>query len=233
MAKKSEILNNLQRYSLEQIADAVRTGTVSMYELSKTGQMTPLMRRRIEGILSSTSVEHQPTKQPPVEQATIPIRDIPSTDIAVGEPNEIQNQDEDDIPEIIIPQEPMVSSRQEEIDMQNSNTTSNKGLFQHPFSFKGRIRRLEYGISYIIYTVYSVIASLIASLIIGVSEEEGFVVIFYALLIPAIWFMWAQGAKRCHDRGNSGWWQLIPFYWLWMLFAEGDKCSNEYGNNPK
>ena len=232
MAKKSEILNNLQRYSLEQIADAVRTGTVSMYELSKTGQMTPLMRRRIEGILSSTSVEHQPIKQPPVEQATIPTRDIPSTDIAVGEPNEIQNYDEDDIPEIIIPQEPMVSSRQEEIDMQNSNTTSNKGLFQHPFSFKGRIRRLEYGISYIIYTVYSVIASLIASLTIE-ALEEGFVIILYALLIPAIWFMWAQGAKRCHDRGNSGWWQLIPFYGLWMLFAEGDKCSNEYGNNPK
>ena len=232
MAKKSEILNNLQRYSLEQIADAVRTGTVSMYELSKTGQMTPLMRRRIEGILSSTSVEHQPIKQPPVEQATIPTRDIPSTDIAVGEPNEIQNYDEDDIPEIIIPQEPMVSSRQEEIDMQNSNTTSNKGLFQHPFSFKGRIRRLEYGISYIIYTVYSVIASLIASLTIE-ALEEGFVIILYALLIPAIWFMLAQGAKRCHDRGNSGWWQLIPFYGLWMLFAEGDKCSNEYGNNPK
>ena len=232
MAKKSEILNNLQRYSLEQIADAVRTGTVSMYELSKTGQMTPLMRRRIEGILSSTSVEHQPIKQPPVEQATIPTRDIPSTDIAVGEPNEIQNYDEDDIPEIIIPQEPMVSSRQEEIDMQNSNTTSNKGLFQHPFSFKGRIRRLEYGISYIIYIVYAFIASLIASLTIE-ALEEGFVIILYALLIPAIWFMWAQGAKRCHDRGNSGWWQLIPFYGLWMLFAEGDKCSNEYGNNPK
>ena len=116
--------------------------------------------------------------------------------------------------------------------MQNSNTTSNKGLFQHPFSFKGRIRRLEYGISYIIYTVYSVIASLIASLTIE-ALEEGFVIILYALLIPAIWFMWAQGAKRCHDRGNSGWWQLIPFYGLWMLFAEGDKCSNEYGNNPK
>ncbi len=232
MAKKSEILNNLQRYSLEQIADAVRTGIVSMYELSKTGQMTPLMRRRIEGILSSTSVEHQLTKQPPVEQITIFPRDIPSTDIAVGESNELQNQDKDDIPEIIIPQEPMVSSGQLEIDMQNSNTTSNKGLFQHPFSFKGRIRRLEYGISYIIYIVYAFIASLIASLTIE-ALEEGFVIILYALLIPAIWFMLAQGAKRCHDRGNSGWWQLIPFYWLWMLFAEGDKCSNEYGNNPK
>ena len=34
-------------------------------------------------------------------------------------------------------------------------------------------------------------------------------------------------------RGNSGWYQIIPFYVLWMLFAEGDKEANEYGNPPK
>jgi uncharacterized membrane protein YhaH (DUF805 family) len=45
--------------------------------------------------------------------------------------------------------------------------------------------------------------------------------------------MLAQGAKRCHDRGNSGIWQIIPFYGLWMLFADGDLGRNEYGANPK
>ena len=53
------------------------------------------------------------------------------------------------------------------------------------------------------------------------------------MLVPYFWFIWAQGAKRCHDRGNSGWYQIIPFYGLWMLFAEGEIGTNEYGNSPK
>lgn len=53
------------------------------------------------------------------------------------------------------------------------------------------------------------------------------------MLVPYCWFIWAQGAKRCHDRGNSGWYQIIPFYGFWMLFAEGETTANEYGNSPK
>lgn len=55
----------------------------------------------------------------------------------------------------------------------------------------------------------------------------------YLLMIPMYWFMFAQGAKRCHDRGNSGWFQLIPFYSLWMLFGDSEPGTNEYGPNPK
>ena len=52
-------------------------------------------------------------------------------------------------------------------------------------------------------------------------------------LLPGLIFFWAQGAKRCHDLGNSGWYQLIPLYGLWMLFQDGIKGNNEYGINPK
>ena len=59
------------------------------------------------------------------------------------------------------------------------------------------------------------------------------IVLCFILLLFYIWFALAQGAKRCHDRGNSGFYQLIPFYSLWMLFAVGDSKPNEYGVCPK
>ena len=94
-------------------------------------------------------------------------------------------------------------------------------MFKNPFSFEGRIRRTEYGISFIIYLVAAVIVN---------STGEAAILLAY---IPILWFLWAQGAKRCHDRGNSGWFQLIPFYVFWMLFADSNNGNNEYGPNPK
>lgn len=100
-------------------------------------------------------------------------------------------------------------------------------MFKNPFSFKGRIRRTEYGLSFIIFSIPTAIINLIGE------ESDGNVAIIYLAYIPLYWFFLAQGAKRCHDRGNSGWFQLIPFYGLWMLFADSDNGINEYGPNPK
>ena len=101
-------------------------------------------------------------------------------------------------------------------------------MFKSPFSFDGRIRRTEFGVSLIIYTVaYGIVAAIGAS---AGREGAGIVLIF---IFPMLWFLWAQGAKRCHDLGNSGWWQLIPFYSLWLLFQDGQAGANQYGENPK
>jgi uncharacterized membrane protein YhaH (DUF805 family) len=102
-------------------------------------------------------------------------------------------------------------------------------MFKNPFSFEGRIRRLEFGLSHIIGTFGLMIFGGILSAIAG-RNGGGIKVIAY---IPYLWFIWAQAAKRCHDLGNSGWWQLIPFYSLWLLFADGQSGENEYGPNPK
>ncbi|MHA4894658.1 DUF805 domain-containing protein [Pedobacter sp. PWIIR3] len=59
------------------------------------------------------------------------------------------------------------------------------------------------------------------------------IILFFLLTIPLFWFIFAQGAKRCHDRGNEGWWQFIPLYGFWMLFADGDIGRNEYEASPK
>lgn len=111
-------------------------------------------------------------------------------------------------------------------------------MFKNPFSFRGRIRRLEYGLSIIILYGYIMVCAFIMGVLLGIFgaadlSDEWFTLILLPLYIPVYWFMLAQGAKRCHDRGNSGWYQIIPFYNLIMLFGDGDYGENEYGPNPK
>jgi len=100
-----------------------------------------------------------------------------------------------------------------------------QGMFSKPFSFDGRIRRTEFGFSLIIYFIVYIIVLTIV--------ESGEVPIIGIAFIPMLWFLWAQGAKRCHDMGQSGWFQIIPFYVLWMIFSNGESKINEYGINPK
>lgn len=100
-------------------------------------------------------------------------------------------------------------------------------MFKNPFSFDGRIRRTEYGVSVLIYAF----CATILNAIVGASDGDAAILLF--AYIPLLWFLWAQGAKRCHDVGNSGWWQLIPFYGFWLLFQDGEHGRNQYGENPK
>lgn len=103
-----------------------------------------------------------------------------------------------------------------------------KRMFEQSFSFKGRIGRVEYRLSSVIYVIYSSLLGLIDL----DNLDQKYHVLFLLLCLPAVWFMVAQGTKRCHDRGNSGWYQIIPFYELWMLFAKGDEWNNSYGEVP-
>lgn len=111
----------------------------------------------------------------------------------------------------------------------NVMSTTKQGMFRHPFSFKGRIRRSEYILTYLIINIFFLPINILPE----DSISEGIAWFYILSIIPAYWFLLAQGAKRCHDRGNSGWYQIIPFYGLWMLFADGEEHVNEYGPDPK
>jgi uncharacterized membrane protein YhaH (DUF805 family) len=107
-------------------------------------------------------------------------------------------------------------------------------MFKHPFSFKGRIRRLEYGISCIIFTFINFAGSKLLDSIVNPLTDSGLNMLFvFIIAIPLIWFLLAQNIKRCHDLRHNGWWQLIPLYCFVMLFIEGEDNVNKYGENPK
>ena len=120
------------------------------------------------------------------------------------------------------------------LDFKNINphkTLTN--MFKQPFSFCGRIRRTEYGLSVLIFSFGTILVQAITT-----GDDSGTAsgttsLIFLVLVVPFYWFLWAQGAKRCHDIGRSGWYQIIPFYGLFLLFEDGNREWNEYGVNPK
>jgi len=98
-------------------------------------------------------------------------------------------------------------------------------MFKKPLSISGRIRRTEYALSFVVYATILIVATM--SILSGGS-------MLFLLAYPILgWFGIAQNAKRCHDRGNSGWYQFIPFYVLWMLFGGSEPGTNKYGPNPK
>jgi uncharacterized membrane protein YhaH (DUF805 family) len=100
---------------------------------------------------------------------------------------------------------------------------------KNPFSFKGRVRRTTYWITNIICNM---IAYVLTEATAG-GFESGSLFIFFLIYIPICWVYFAVAAKRCHDLGHNGWWQLIPFYALWLAFQNGQSGNNEYGPNPK
>lgn len=66
------------------------------------------------------------------------------------------------------------------------------------------------------------------------SPYDSPIIIFFGLLfLPFFWILIAQSVKRSHDIGNSGWFNLIPFYGLFLLFGNSDDGDNKYGSNPK
>lgn len=58
--------------------------------------------------------------------------------------------------------------------------------------------------------------------------------------VPATWISVVTGIKRCHDRGQSGWYILIALIpiagWIWYIvnlgILKGDPGANKYGPSP-
>ena len=140
--------------------------------------------------------------------------------MAIQEPEVINKKEEDSCSEST--KDDVQSEEAPEVYEDDEESVSVRKMFSSPFSPVGRISRLEYVFSFaIIMAVYILFGYLF-------QRQE---IIVPNLIILAFFYM--QGAKRCHDIGISGWWQLIPVLsWIWLLFAKGDKGENKYGYPP-
>jgi len=102
------------------------------------------------------------------------------------------------------------------------------GALKKYADFNGRARRKEYWMFVLIYMVINVILAVLGMDIISM-------IVGLALIIPSI----SIGARRLHDTGRSGWWQLIYFVPLIGLIVmivflvQDSHDDNHYGANPK
>jgi len=94
--------------------------------------------------------------------------------------------------------------------------------------FNGRATRTAYWMFILINFIIQIVLSLL-----GFEIISG--IISLLLLIPSI----SIGARRLHDTGRTGWWQLIYFVPLIGLIVmivflvQDSHDDNEYGPNPK
>ena len=105
--------------------------------------------------------------------------------------------------------------------------------FSNYINFQGRATRAEYWW----WTLFAVISDVVLGFIdaaLGIGFLQG--LFSLAILIPGL----AVGARRLHDIGKSGWWQLLWFaivvgwviLWVWA-FRQGDRGQNQHGLDPR
>lgn len=233
MLTKKELLKNVRKYSPQEIADAVREGTVTLYELGKEtgGAFTPLLRSQVKTILDR-----------PVPERKSEVLNGLTND---SQPNLVKEQVN---PEPVFAPIPVASfsepikDQQEalnkvEIEEQTAKTQiiEDKTMFKKPFSFKGRIRRTEFGLTLLIWFFINFFLGLTLSGLSSLSQDSlAFLTILVIVfsLVNYLFFL-AQSVKRCHDIGVSGFYVLIPFYVIVLIFFEGNKEINNYGTSPK
>jgi len=103
-------------------------------------------------------------------------------------------------------------------------------------STNGRLRRKDYLIRALVLSISSAILPSTAA----ASGSAFFAIIASLVSLVCGVLVMIQGVKRLHDIEKSGWYLLICFipivnivWGLYILFKEGTRGPNEYGEDPK
>ena len=116
--------------------------------------------------------------------------------------------------------------------------TPQESFFDSLFSFSGRSRRSRYWITSFFCSAIMIVLVFLGALLTG--GDEGGAAFGYILgIIPCMAISIANGTKRLHDLGHSGWFQLLLFIPIvnigisvYMAFFEGERHDNQYGSSP-
>jgi uncharacterized membrane protein YhaH (DUF805 family) len=103
--------------------------------------------------------------------------------------------------------------------------------FKKYFDFSGRARGSEYWYFILFITLISFPIAILDAVFFGSDSIAPIGLIFsLGTIVPSI----AVAARRLHDSGKSGWWQLLYvtiigiFVVLYWLIRKGDDRENEY-----
>ncbi len=98
--------------------------------------------------------------------------------------------------------------------------------------FSGRARRKQYWMFILFYVILSIVVNIVDG-ILGTMLLSA--ILTLVMIVPSL----AIGARRLHDTGRSGWWQLIYLVTLIGLIVmivflvQDSHPDNDYGPNPK
>jgi uncharacterized membrane protein YhaH (DUF805 family) len=107
-------------------------------------------------------------------------------------------------------------------------------------TFSGRATRSEYWYFFLFFLLLFIGASMIDGVVgtLGKYGNTGVVgaICILVFLLPSL----AVAARRLHDIGKSGWWQLIniipiigPIVLIFWLAKDSEPGANVFGTNPK
>ncbi len=116
-----------------------------------------------------------------------------------------------------------------------------KSALSKTFIFKGRASRLEFWSYTLLWFPFLFCAAFLIGFfkggMLGVGDEELDQTIILLVGISVLPFFSLQ-ARRLHDIGKSGWWQLLAwfpivfFLSLYWYCKKGDEGKNSFGENP-
>ena len=92
-------------------------------------------------------------------------------------------------------------------------------------NFKGKMTRSDFWFSYLFAYLWIMLFSLVfiaLPFIIGVGVFAGEFPVILFLLISRF----AANARRLHDVGKSGWWQLVPLYSFYLYLQPSSESGS-------